>query len=483
MAINPSIPLSYRPPQIESPADSLQRALTLKQMMDEAAARPQELALRQEQLASLQYEREQKAIAKAEDQRLRAEAQRQKERLGIIGGVKKDIGNAAGLFLLHPDGTLAKQAYQQALDGIIKQFNMTPEEQQGLLKTLGSPEEFSVDKAEQILQGGADQHLLPMADYLIKTRGPTLMTDEGEIVQGGQEGGEFVPTGPVAEEGAEWYTQPYGKWTTDQKRNFGRIFNMGLAAKAWKKSDPTLTLPNGVTVDNPYYWQSKEKLLKLQAQYKKPDTVLLNKDTYKAEKDLRDEFKTGSKAYIAVRDAYERIRTPLEKAMQSGKINAAETLSAATSFMKLLDPESVVRESELNMALNSTGVADRLLNTFNTLRSGKVLTHDQVANFLQAANELYAVAERNHSSFEDQYSQLAEGYELDPKKVIIDYRPRGRRKKPVAPQQAPATQAKQPLKAGQELEGMPSPADAPNAIIRAPDGSRYKSDGKRWNKL
>jgi hypothetical protein len=287
----------------------------------------------------------------------------------------------------------------------------------------------------------------------------------------------------VAEEGAEWYTQPYGKWTTDQKRNFGRIFNMGLAAKAWKKSDPTLTLPNGVTVDNPYYWQSKEKLLKLQAQYKKPDTVLLNKDTYKAEKDLRDEFKTGSKAYIAVRDAYERIRTPLEKAMQSGKINAAETLSAATSFMKLLDPESVVRESELNMALNSTGVADRLLNTFNTLRSGKVLTHDQVANFLQAANELYAVAERNHSSFEDQYSQLAEGYELDPKKVIIDYRPRGRRKKPVAPQQAPATQAKQPLKAGQELEGMPSPADAPNAIIRAPDGSRYKSDGKRWNKL
>jgi hypothetical protein len=265
MAIDPSIPLSYRPPQIESPADSLQKALTLKQMMDEAAARPQELALRQEQLQGLQDYRAQMMASRAEDQRQRAADRDQKARLGIIGGVKKAVGNAAGMFLMGGD---PRQAYQQALDGIIKQFNMSPEEQQGLLKTLGSPEEFSVDRAEQILQGGADQHLLPMADYLIKTRGPTLMTDEGEIVQGGQEGGEFVPTGPVAEEGAEWYTQPYGKWTTDQKRNFGRIFNMGLAAKAWKKSDPTLTLPNGVTVDNPYYWQSKEKEYQLRAKYK-----------------------------------------------------------------------------------------------------------------------------------------------------------------------------------------------------------------------
>lgn len=265
MAIDPSIPLSYRPPQIESPADSLQKALTLKQMMDEAAARPQELALRQEQLRGLQDYRAQMMAARAEDQRLRQEEQKQKVRLGIIGGVKKAVGNAAGMFLMGGD---PRQAYQQALDGIIKQFDMTPQEQQGLLKTLGSPEEFSVDRAEQILQGGADQLLLPMADHLIKTRGPTLMTDEGEVVQGGQEGGEFVPTGPVAEEGAEWYTQPYAKWTKDQKRNFGRIFNMGLAAKAWKKSDQSLVLPNGVEIDNPYYWRSKEKEYQLRQKYK-----------------------------------------------------------------------------------------------------------------------------------------------------------------------------------------------------------------------
>jgi hypothetical protein len=489
MAIDPSIPLQYQSPKISTPYESMQGALTLRQMMDEAAARPQELALRQEQLQGLQDYRAQMMAARAEDQRLRQEEQQQKARLGIIGGVKKAIGNAAGMFLMGGD---PRQAYQQALDGIIKQFNMTPEEQQGLVKTLGSPEEFSVERAEQILQGGADQHLFPMADYLIKTRGPTLMTDEGEIVQGGQEG-EFVPTGPVAEEGAEWYTQPYAKWTTDQKRNFGRIFNMGLAAKAWKKSDPTLTLPNGVTVDNPYYWQSKEK-----------------------EYQLRQKYKIGTGSEINI--GYDPLGKATETKVQTEAIDVDRAIQRLDDIQEGFSPEYLKLPKQLAMKglefLEKIGgdLSDEQRDSLTAYTNFKFNASDNMNRYIKeltgaAMSELEANRLRKAIPDPENDSPTVFKAKMDRsftvlrragalyKRLLAKGIPiaqvenemisglTGASKPKEAPKEAPKQSPKQPLKAGQELQGMPNPADAPNAIIRAPDGSRYKSDGKRWNKL
>ncbi len=138
-------------------------------------------------------------------------------------------------------------------------------------------------------------------------------------------------------------------------------------------------------------------------------------DNFKNEKTLREEFEDRSKSFVKVRDAFGQIRDSL-----AGDITAPATLAAATKFMKMLDPESVVRESELNMALKSTGLMDRFLNLHNVVTKGGVLTPAQAAEIQRIAGVLYQTAETNQKKVSDYYTGLANDYKLDPKRIVRD---------------------------------------------------------------
>lgn len=137
------------------------------------------------------------------------------------------------------------------------------------------------------------------------------------------------------------------------------------------------------------------------------------KENFKNEKTLRDEFNEASKSFIKVRDAYGQVKDAL-----SGDITAASTLAGATKFMKMLDPESVVRESELNMALKSTGLLDRFTNLHNMIMKGGVLTPKQAQEIQRIAGVLYNTAEGQQKRVDDYYTKLATDYELDPARVV-----------------------------------------------------------------
>lgn len=141
------------------------------------------------------------------------------------------------------------------------------------------------------------------------------------------------------------------------------------------------------------------------------------KDVFDAENKLADDHKGQSKDFIGVRDAYLRLNTSLDAANAS----APATLAAATTFMKLLDPGSVVRESELGMALAATGTLDRVQNTWQRMQKGQVLTPMQVAEFKSVAEKLYGAAEQNQKGLDEHYSTRAKAYGLDPGRVIGDY--------------------------------------------------------------
>lgn len=136
------------------------------------------------------------------------------------------------------------------------------------------------------------------------------------------------------------------------------------------------------------------------------------------ENKLRDDFKKEAKTFVDVRDGYTRMKSALEQK----DITAASTLAGATSFMKLLDPGSVVRESELGMALAATGAIDRALNYINVLKKGKVLTESQRKDFLAIGEQLYNAAEKNHIALEDQYKENARQYNLDETRVVTDFK-------------------------------------------------------------
>lgn len=140
------------------------------------------------------------------------------------------------------------------------------------------------------------------------------------------------------------------------------------------------------------------------------------KDRRDTEMKLADDYRAQAKNYKDVEDAAARVKSALATATKS----APATLSAATSFMKLLDPGSVVRESELVMALQASGMLDRALNSFNILQNGKVLTKQQAEEFGKVTDTLLQAARQQQQKLDTHYRGTAERNGLRPEMVIQD---------------------------------------------------------------
>lgn len=143
---------------------------------------------------------------------------------------------------------------------------------------------------------------------------------------------------------------------------------------------------------------------------KKPDMTPYQRA--QLEGSLRDDFRAESKVYDEVKRQHGLIITALRDR------SAAGTLAAATAFMKMLDPGSVVRESELGMALAATGITDRVLNYANIIKSGKVLTDQQRNEFASLTNEFMRAAQSEHELRKNTYRQNAIEYGLSPDRVV-----------------------------------------------------------------
>jgi hypothetical protein len=131
---------------------------------------------------------------------------------------------------------------------------------------------------------------------------------------------------------------------------------------------------------------------------------------------LGDDYRAQSKDFKSVGDAYKQINATLDSATKS----PAATLAAATKFMKLLDPGSVVRESELGMALAASGVIDRATNYVNTLQRGKVLTANQVKDFKNITEQIYNAAQAGQKAIDKDYTNKATAYKLRPEMIVQD---------------------------------------------------------------
>lgn len=125
------------------------------------------------------------------------------------------------------------------------------------------------------------------------------------------------------------------------------------------------------------------------------------------------------------------------------KPSAANDLAMATKYMKVLDPTSVVRESEFALAVNATGLLDKVLNYANAITKGQKLNPAQRKDFYDSAKAINDTFQNGRQEIDDQYSEMAKGYGLEPKNVVTSLR----RKKPDAvPEQPKPGTAKPSLK-------------------------------------
>jgi hypothetical protein len=137
------------------------------------------------------------------------------------------------------------------------------------------------------------------------------------------------------------------------------------------------------------------------------------KDPFKAERDLRGDFKSEPvyKAHQEIRSAYSQIQGALKQG------TAIADVAAATKVMKLLDPGSVVRESELGIAMASTGLMDRVLNYANQIATGQRLTPQQRKEFGKLADEFFMFSQQHFDQAAEEARRYASDYGLNPDRV------------------------------------------------------------------
>ena len=129
---------------------------------------------------------------------------------------------------------------------------------------------------------------------------------------------------------------------------------------------------------------------------------------------LRGDFKQEPvyKAHQEMQSAYSQIQQSLKQATPAGD------LAGATKIMKLLDPGSVVRESELGMAMAATGLLDRVQNYAQNIISGNKLTPKQRVEFQQLADALYGESVKAYNSKRGEYTKLGAEYGLNAERAI-----------------------------------------------------------------
>ena len=133
---------------------------------------------------------------------------------------------------------------------------------------------------------------------------------------------------------------------------------------------------------------------------------------------------------VGKREATNYLRTEYNKALKESRydemnnafqiveasVKAATPISdvaSATKIMKLLDPNSVVRESELRVAMEASGLVDRWSNFYNRKFEGKFLTDQQRDEFYALAKDFMDISEKHKQSIDNRYSYLAEKEKLD----------------------------------------------------------------------
>jgi hypothetical protein len=186
-----------------------------------------------------------------------------------------------------------------------------------------------------------------------------------------------------------------------------------VTTQAADMTQPQITTqPGQVTPQTqPVSQSAQAPIIKKQAQTKQ--------DRFKQEQDIRKDYISTPevKAFNEMKTSFGQINAGLNTK------SAAGDLTAATKFMKLLDPGSVVRESELYLAMDATGVLDKATNYYARLARGEKLTPSQREDFRNVANQLFKAAENTKLNYDKQYEEIAKSNNLDPSKIIVNYKP------------------------------------------------------------
>lgn len=192
-------------------------------------------------------------------------------------------------------------------------------------------------------------------------------------------------------------------------------------------------------------------------------------DQFDTESKLRTEYQgqQGYKDFNQQTQAYQRVLDSAQNASPAGD------LALIFNYMKVLDPGSVVRESEFATAAASGAFGDRIQAAVQQVTSGERLSDTMRKDFVTRAGDLYRGASEIYGGLNERFSTLAQGYGIDPARVVAPaptigvLDPEFNIDEYLAPD---GTQTQPfPVTNDAEFDALPS-----GAVFQAPDGSIRK---------
>lgn len=130
------------------------------------------------------------------------------------------------------------------------------------------------------------------------------------------------------------------------------------------------------------------------------------------EEKLRKEYTSRTSNF----EESERVFSTID-ASAKDKTGAGD-IALVTSFMKMLDPQSVVRETEFATARDTAGLYDKLGNQLSKLQNGQFLSPSQRASFQKLAGDYMNATRGQKDKVKETYSKVAKNYGLNTDNVF-----------------------------------------------------------------
>jgi hypothetical protein len=135
---------------------------------------------------------------------------------------------------------------------------------------------------------------------------------------------------------------------------------------------------------------------------------------FEDEAKLRKEYMGEAQPFVDLRNNYQRVQASSQD--QTG----ASDIALVYSFMKMLDPSSVVREGEFATAANAGGVDAKIVSLYNQVLNGQRLSPQVRSEFQQQAGRQFAKQTETYAAVRQKYDVLARQYGFDPTRVAPD---------------------------------------------------------------
>lgn len=179
-------------------------------------------------------------------------------------------------------------------------------------------------------------------------------------------------------------------------------------------------VPNPTMLDYEKRQKEMEDQFK-QAEEKRKQEAGQSEKTFTQEKQIRNEYESQP----AVK-SYRVVVPMLESAKDAAtRPTRAADLNLIYAFAKLMDPDSVVRESETAGVVATASVAERLQAYIGQLNGQAMLNPEMRRKLLDELDSRFVALKESNDVLASQYTDIAKAYNLDPSRIVIPIRKAG----------------------------------------------------------